>query len=281
MLNIDMFIGEFGFEICIHIPVVNYLFQVNLLENVNIMESMVDYYTFIPITQKTILPNQKRIPGPEHLHEIDVLKKIYNLLNFDIQELNANVHAFQYNLISWIPPQYKNDNTIDISDYFKNDKEIIIIYNKYTTEWSSDPINFFGDIELRKMKQMLNSKYNIVYIMPKQNLTNFGYDNQKFIELKTSTILVSIYDLMKFFDIHDFNSIQLQILTQSKKFICVQGGCSRLCSYFGGFNIIYHKKGNETKYDEYNKFKRISNCDINVCNNAESLYKTIYMLFLK
>lgn len=140
-------------------------------------------------------------------------------------------------------------------------KPTVCICNRYTKEWTGDPINFFDIPMLKKMFEMLKDKYQIVYISisGKQeyydNNEEICIDDKEFIEWHYDCDeVVHIDDIIKDHGV-SFNETVLRVFAGANKFITMNGGYSILASYFGGENIIYSRQCQELR-DDVNSFHR-------------------------
>jgi len=142
-----------------------------------------------------------------------------------------------------IPPDYKGHFRNDIFQY---DKPIVIINNKYISEWKKPPINFIGVDDLRSLCSILTQKYTVVYIRSETSERGYWNDNQPAFEFGDYAMLrsefpmvVCMNDLLEKHSEYDYNTLQLMLHANCEKFISIAGGNAVISSYFGGTNIIY------------------------------------------
>jgi len=154
---------------------------------------------------------------------------------------NIRIHKPFLDKTKFLPPplkeQYKNRK-------FKFKKETIVICNRYNIEWSKRPINYFDLNTLEKLFKKLQDKYQVVYI---------NIDGRKELYDNAPPIKLGDYELLKKYpkviNIHDiktdlsFNTLQLKIFANCKKYITLNGGHAILAAYFGGENIVMSKYG--------------------------------------
>jgi len=140
----------------------------------------------------------------------------------------------------WTPPPYKEHYS---KGWYKtNDKDIIVINNKYNEEWLSPPVNYLSLDFISKFISLFSDKYQIYYI--RYNGEGEGYyDDAPTYEFNDycCTIwgdVITIYDFMKKYDI-GYNEAQLIIMSQAKHIVTVNGGNAVLSSYFGEDVMIY------------------------------------------
>jgi hypothetical protein len=153
---------------------------------------------------------------------------------------------------------------VPLKEYYKNelfiyDKPLLIIANKYNTEWIHGPINFFGIPMLDKILSRLRHKYQIVYNRP--GADRIVTDNSEILELEESDFIRKNYPDVLIADdlyikhqdqLNNYNHFQLMLYANCNRFLSVHGGTAALASYFGGKNIILSKCGHEHRLNEFN-----------------------------
>lgn len=211
--------------------------------------------------------------SPDHLEKFD--KRNWED-NFNTNIPNS-AHNLFLNKSRWLPPPLKE---IYQNNIFYFQKPILVIANRYNTEWSSlEPISFFNLQMLEWIIANLNSTYQIIYNRPLSkyiiddnsevlNLNEVGWLKMNHPEV---VILTEFYEK---FDksINSYNEFQLMAYANCSKFISVHGGTATLASYFGGINIIYSKEGLEHGMNEFqNIFPLLSNAKIYHAVSEDSL----------
>jgi hypothetical protein len=154
---------------------------------------------------------------------------------------NIDIHKPYLRKEQFLAPPLKE---VYANDEFKWDKETIVICNRHNIEWLVGPINFFDLKTLGKLFELLQDKYQIVYI----NIEGRPelYDNSPPISMGDYELLKRYPKVINIHDIetdYSFNELQLRIFANCSKFITMNGGHSILTSYFGGENIIMSKRG--------------------------------------
>ncbi len=243
------YIGEFGVELSTAIPFAYHNFQKGTLEMTKSTKGTAELYYFSP---KHKMKDQKRRPNDNIPRE--VLPKGVKSWRHGEREYKC-----------WVPPPYKEHFANDIFVY---DKPLLIIYNKYTTEWGKTNCNYIDLGTLERLCSMFNEKYKIVYIRALGNEREFVNDGQSILKFKDMQLMehlqiTTAQNLMKQHKEMNFNELQLKLMANCERFISVQGGLSVLTSYFGGTNIIYHNTGHELgkgAYEGY--FTKLSNATI-------------------
>jgi len=216
---------EFGYELISGIPYANYLASKGLLTKTISAKGSEPFYFFSP--------NHEINTNPRSWHNTS-----------KVNLPNIKIHKDYLDKSQFIAPDFKKQYA---NDLFKFDKETIIICNRHNIEWNIKPINFFSLASLEKMFQLLQDKYQVIYI----NIEGQKelYDNAPPIELGDFELLkkypkvINIHDLHKANNYLSFNELQLMLFANCEKFITMNGGHAILASYFGGENIIMSKRG--------------------------------------
>lgn len=164
--------------------------------------------------------------------------------------------------LQWTPPPYKE---IYQGTDFGFTKPILVISNKYNSEWEHAPINYFDLDMLENMIELLKDRYQIIYnryTVEDDNSHVFELGDFDFIRMRFKDVVL-MQDLLSEHPHWSFNQLQLRVYAECSHFISVQGGASILCSYFGGKNLIYAKKGYEICSGEYeNLYPLLSSASI-------------------
>jgi len=176
----------------------------------------------------------------------------------------------------WQAPPFREFFRHPDADSFEElqEKPLIVIMNKYQTEWGGPPANFFSQEMLTKMLDYLVPKYTVLY---KRHTASKLEDNSEFLDLNEKDHIRQNYPAVVFYedlqrgldDPEDQNLLQFSILSLGKHFLAVQGGTAVISSWFGGTTSIFLKEGPHEKlaYDGY--FHKFSNSKIVWKNNEE------------
>ncbi|WP_375579615.1 hypothetical protein ABWH96_00630 [Marivirga tractuosa] len=185
-------------------------------------------------------------------------------INIDIPN---SPHNIKLNKSKWIPPPYKE---VFKNDFFSYGKPILIIANRYNTEWGSkEPISFLSISTIEWIIDKLQNKYQIIYNRPYQQ--HIIDDNSKILDLDDINLINKKYPeveiLTQLFEkqskVKVYNEFQLRAYANTNHFISVHGGTATLASYFGGVNTIFSKKGLEHEINEFtNVFPQLSGAKI-------------------
>lgn len=233
---------EFGYELISVIPFANYLNSIGELEKTISAIDTECLYFFSP--EHEINPNQRAFGNTPQC-----------------TCPNIRIHKDYLDKRQFLAPDYK---TYFANETFKFSKETIVICNRYNIEWGVGPINYFDIPTLRKIFELLQDKYQVIYINI-QGKKEYYDSDQEVLKLDDYKLLkeypkvINIHELHTFHPELSFNTLQLMIFANCQKFITMNGGHSILAAYFGGENIIYSRFGNPMAQElraENNSFYR-------------------------
>ncbi len=179
-----------------------------------------------------------------------------------------NAHGLKFNFGKWFPPPFKE---IYKNNIFIYPKPILVIANRYNTEWQNKLFSFFDLPVLEELFNLLAEKYQILYNRPlahqivndvSEVLDLNEHDWIRKIFFGKVILMEDLFEVNKE-TIADFNRFQLMVYANSDRFISVHGGTATLASYFGGINIIYSVKGHEHYLKEFETiFPKLSGASI-------------------
>ena len=173
----------------------------------------------------------------------------------------------------------------DYTSHFKNktlkhkfDKKIIIVNNKYNTEWGHEPVNFIDLHTLSEIFETLSPNHSIVYNRPRSN--KIPPDNSHVYDLGDYELISEkfpeVIDINELEEDYSFNELQLILGAKSIGQISVQGGGSVLSSFTGGFNYIYAVKGGELNLNTFKLwYHKFSNCKIKTFSSYKDILDEI------
>lgn len=216
---------EFGYELISIIPYANYLASRGELEETISGNDTECLYYFSP------------------KHTINPEKRDWNRTKF-VNYPNIKIHKPYLDKEKFLLPDYKKQYA---NERFKFDKELLIICNRKNIEWLKKPINFFDEPTLKEMFDLLQDRYQVVYINieGRQEL----YDDGTPIKMNDYEIIkhypkcINIHELHKANNDLTFNQMQLMLFANCQKYITMNGGHAILSAFFGGENIILSKYG--------------------------------------
>ena len=213
---------EFGYELISVIPYANHLASKGLLEKTISGNDTDCLYFFSP------------------KHEINKETRSWHNTS-KVLTPNIAIHKHTLDKSQFLAPDYK---TKYANKEYQFDKETVIICNRHNIEWSTKPINFFDLPTLKALFELLQDKYQIVYInvegrpelydnAPPESLGDFEL-------LKQYPKVINIHEIKTKYS---FNELQLRIFANCQKYITLNGGHAILAAYFGGENFIMSKYG--------------------------------------
>ncbi len=223
------FDGEFGQEVMFVLPHAYWHFKNGTLNKTISSKYTKDLYFF----------------SENHEERYDLRTNEGNY-NFDIPRI---LYSQDYDMAKWEPVPLKQ-NYRNSKYTFK--KPILIIANRYNSEWGGPPISYYSIDLLNQIISTLKSKYTIIYNRPKpidiveDNSQTYELNDHEFIKKNHSEVIFldDIYQNSKT-DHSSFNELQFAVYANCERFISVHGGTASLASYFGGINLILSKEGPE------------------------------------
>ena len=213
-------------------------------------------------TQQYIQSNFIFFP-PDH-NEIFDTRTLKGNINYETPRI---LYSQNYNMHKWAPVPLKETYKNDVYVF---DKPILIIANRYNSEWNGPPVSFFSIELLDYIIEKLKPFYTIIYnrAMPK----NITLDNSDIYDLHEFEWLsdhhpevLLMEDLFKEnkANAKNFNHLQLMVYANANHFISTHGGTAALASYFKGTNLILSKKGPEHHFGCFQKlFPKLSGAKI-------------------
>jgi len=201
--------------------------------------------------------------------------------NFDLPRI---LYSQDYNIGKWLPVPLKDQYRNDVYQY---EKPILIIANKYNTEWDGPPVSFFSIKLLDIMISQLKHQYQIIYNRPQaKDIVN---DNSIIYELgETEWLKAKHPEVLHMSDLYTankikanhFNHFQLCVYANCAHFISIHGGTATLASYFGGKNLIYSKQGPEHYFKCYAKlYPQFSGAEIQHAKTEDEVVACITKMF--
>lgn len=174
--------------------------------------------------------------------------------NYEIPRI---LYSQDYDIHKWLQVPLKEVYANRIYVY---DKPLLIIANRYNSEWDGPPISFYSMEMLAFIIEKLSPYYTIVYNRPRpQNIT---MDNSDIYDMAEYDWLRQEYPQVLLMEdlyaenkgkANNFNHFQLMVYANCDRFISVHGGTATLASYFGGINLILSKKGPEHHFKCFQK----------------------------
>lgn len=223
------FEGEFAAELQFALPFAYWHFKNGTLKSTRSFPLTKELYFF----------------SPDHT---EVFTERSNEGNYNF-ELPRILYSQDYHIKKWLPLPLKSTYQNDVYHF---DKPMLIIANKFNSEWDAPPVNYISLAVLDTIITQLKDQYTIIYNRPQsRNIINDNsaiYDLNDFEWLRSThpevLLLEDLFNENKI-KAHNFNHFQLCVYANCANFISVHGGTATLASYFGGKNLILSKEGPE------------------------------------
>ena len=159
------------------------------------------------------------------------------------------LYSHSYKMSKWekVPLKSVYQNEIYVFD-----KPVLVIANRYNSEWGGPPVSYFDIPMLDFLITSLKSDYTILYNRPRPD--HITMDNSSIYDLneygwikRTHPEVLLMEDLYRENKgkARNYNHFQLMVDSNCDRFISTHGGTAALASYFGGVNLILSKKGPE------------------------------------
>ncbi len=259
------FIGEFQQELLHVIPFAYWHYLNGTLERTISSLYTKEFYFF----------------SPNHT-ELDSERNFEDNFNLDIPNAPHDVKLIRK---KWKQVPFKKFYRNNLFIY---EKPILIVANRYNTEWNRSPISFFDLTTLDNIFILLKGKYQIIYNRPPAS--HIANDNSEIMELgdykwiyENHPEVIQVVDLYQENQKHvnNYNHLQLLLYANCERFISIHGGTATLASNFGGVNIIYSREGHEHYMKEFeNIFPLLSDAKILHLRDYNTLLKTVRDEFL-
>lgn len=186
---------------------------------------------------------------------------------------------------NWTPPPLKKYYNKKSKEVFKNlgikfSKPTVVIQNKYSLEWFGPPKNFISVECIDHIISTLKSKYDIIYIRPKKDLTNYYFDDNTVYDYNDYELIKNKHPEVVCATDYDynFNILQFCLCSTSEKHIAVSGGNACISAYFEGDVIILDKycpSGKRPVWSTDSWLKRLSGSKIIGAESEECLIKEV------
>ena len=249
-VTIDTHAPEFGYELILIVPLVYKHYLNNDKITVITNQGMRCFYYFLPedcVVEKYTSRTETTNASYGEIHTQELKNEIF--------------------------PDYKSYfKSKKLKHFFK--KDIIIVNNKYNTEWGKNPINFLDLETLSKIFKILSPDFSLIYNRPRAD--KIPKDNSDIHDLGDYNLISkefpNVIDINELEEDYSFNELQLILGSKSIGKISVQGGSSILSSFTGGFNYIYAVQGGEVEHNTFNLwYNKFSNCKIKTYSKYNTL----------
>ncbi len=210
--------------------------------------------------------------SPNHLEVYDVRTNEGNY-NYETPRI---LYSHNYEMEKWERVPFKAHFKNDVYVY---DKPVLVVANRYNTEWDGPPISFFSIETLKFIFDNLGKHYQIIYNRPRphqitsdtsevSDLNEYDFIQQNYPEV---ILMEDLYNenLIK---ANSFNHFQMCVYANANKFLSIHGGTAALASCFEGENIILSKQGPEHHFGCFQKlFPKLSGATIHHAKNDDEV----------
>jgi hypothetical protein len=247
------FVGEFGTELVLFIPFVNYLVRTGQLGSrvVRTYRGMRPFYEALGVRRIEEKDTLREFVRPEHRpawlprrneHDFDGRGPSSRLIYPDMRSLFA-VRPLPGSLTARI-----------------QHKPLLVIHNKYNKEWDARPFNHLPLKSLKSAFEALPARFTVVYIRHGKSVapTTFSDDHNAPREFNDHRLLAQYPDVIDFDRLYDdqreagienVNAFKAGLYAQCHFFITSQGGGSQqIAQYSNSLVCIMHRKGHEAKW---------------------------------
>jgi predicted O-methyltransferase YrrM len=170
-------------------------------------------------------------------------------------------------------------------------RPLLIVHNKYNDEWGDGPINYLPIESLRVIFELLGHCFTIVYIRHgnSDERLRFVGDHNVAIEFEDRGLLEAYPDVLCFDDLHaahiaqggvqDINTFKNVLYSRCHHFISSQGGgAHQIALYSGSLLAVLHRRGAEEQWayrKGYYKFMATIPPNLVICRTEDDLLRAL------
>lgn len=260
------FQGEFAPDLQFTLPFAYWHFKNGTLAKTKMSKFTAEFYFFSP--------------DHEEVYETRTNEGNYNF------EIPRVIYSQNYHIKKWAKVPLKETYQNDVYVY---DKPMLVIANRYNSEWGGPPISFYSIALLDYIITNLKKDYTIIYNRPRPK--DITMDNSDIHDLDEFSWLEKNHSEVLWLEkLHqenrakarNFNHLQLMVYANANHFISIHGGTAALASYFGGVNLILSKKGPEHHFGCFNTlFPKLSGAKILHAKTDEDVKAFINQYYIK
>ena len=238
------FEGEFGAEINSFLPFVHWLWDAGALGGRRIVtyRGMTPFYGFLPLAQLTEIDAPRRYVPPCD-------RPFWLPTRDDHGPRRRCFESF---------PDYRTLHANDLFTAGADTRPLLVLHNKFCTEWDHAPVNFLPLDLLAETLAALQGTFRIVYSRPgiAPPGRDYSADHQPDHDLGERDLLAAFPDVILFEDLaaqlaplYGYNQLKLMLYAKTYFHITTQGGNAHLAALFGGSLLgIYHRAGQELRH---------------------------------
>ena len=275
--------GEFGSELVLFLPFVNWLSREGLLRNRRITTygGMRCFYEDLDCIELIEKPDARGYVPPQERPEWLPAK---NEHDFDTRQVSSR-HLY--------PDLRKRFCEMNISREIGSvDRPLLIIHNKYNNEWDEGAINHIPISVLDTIFGILKHQFTVVYIRHGMAPSGYGYvddHNETLPGFDDRALLQRHPQVIGFDELFaehvaatgddDINRFKNMLLARCYRFIsCQGGGAHQIALFSGSLFVILHRRGSEEHWaysPGYYSFIAQIPPILAVCRNDDDLLRAI------
>jgi hypothetical protein len=236
--------AEFGFELLVYACYFYWLHRRGLLfqHTITTYPGMRSFYWFLPDRRvKEVARQRTGHSRPSlFLHNPQEHVKDFDYRYWEALPLRRHYSRVARQLL--LPP---------------SDKPLLIIHNKYNSEWGGAPVNYIPPDQLRELVAVLAPTYQLVYIRPVGTESGFSWDHNRLVASFPDYEVLPAH-VWQLNELHQqcaphltYNEFKIRVYCRATCFIGTQGGSSHFAAFFGGRQLILHVRGSESRSGAY------------------------------
>eukprot|EP00929_Paragymnodinium_shiwhaense_P047598 TRINITY_DN24134_c0_g1_i1.p1 TRINITY_DN24134_c0_g1~~TRINITY_DN24134_c0_g1_i1.p1 ORF type:complete len:773 (-),score=84.79 TRINITY_DN24134_c0_g1_i1:75-2393(-) len=238
--DLEIYTGEFGYEIQMELPKTYGMCQKGDLGNTSSLPGMEPWYFFNL--------------GRHSVHEAGA--RSYTT---ELDSPHVGPWRIPHDKGTWVPPPYQ---CAFQGSWLRTDKPILVIQNKYNTEWRGQPRNYYSPTALYRLFHLFKGRMQIIYIRTTKRLfgievhdasttlqtPDFDMINLAFPEVITMDLLLqTTIDNMRDSEVIPratlVNTLIMGVMAAARRIITLQGGDAAISMYFCHENLMFINKG--------------------------------------
>ena len=246
--------GEFGAELVLFLPFVTWLSKAGLLVDrvIETYMGMACFYEDLDVREVRETSELRRYVAPKHRLHCMPVKDEHDFRAGQVAPYMA-FPDLRRKFLDRRDLQGVLDGLLGPSE-----KKLLIIHNKFATEWKCAPINFINIETLKELFSILCDNFQVVYVRHRGGVVAHGYSPDAsnmlaFGDTDMAALAPGVLDFEEIYQralsagfVHGINFFKNLLYARCYNFISVQGGGAHHCALFSGSTLsILHKRGAE------------------------------------
>jgi len=243
--------GEFGSELILFLPFIRWLDEVGLLAGRTVVtyRGMRSFYRGLGMARFEEKEDQRVYFPPESRPEFLPIR----------DEHTFDGHPPTLLRFPDLRREFAGDYLGDALSQ-RLTKPLLIVHNKYCSEWGQEPINFIDLSTLARIFARFSRTYSVVYVRHgPRTLPGYVADHNTLMDLEDREVIHRFPAVQTFEDLfelwsretgnQDSNYLKNLLYSRCFQFITTQGGGSHHISLFSGsIMVILHRRGRESEW---------------------------------